>query len=383
MTIIPLQAYALLGDAQKVSFLYFLVSAAGLSGSMLVPWLVRKIRHHRTLILGSCCMAVSTVFLSQHSLIWFAPGLALQMFGAATVVICLNLYVLRHVPRDDFTRFEPVRILFAGGAWVIGPALGVYLQEHVAIWVPYTAAAVFSLTQLAYFLWMRVEGGQDEISAAGPHASPVRFIRRYFSQPRLILAWLLSVTRAGWWGLFYIFGPIYIVSSGLSAETSGLVSSAGSAGMLTVVLWGWVGRRIGIRNLFMLGYTLAGVLTLLVAMTTGYPWIGAVLLIAAAAGTSIIDSGGNVPFLRAVRPRERSEMTTVYATYRDASRFSFPALYSLLLLVFPLPVVFLASGSVMLVLSQCARKLPRSLGREGRKSAFAQQANLSRQDGKT
>ena len=88
------------------------------------------------------------------------------------------------------------------------------------------------------------------------------------------------------------------------------------------------------------------------------------LLIAGAAGASIIDGAGSVPFLRAVRPRERSEMTTVYATYRDMSRLSLQSLYSLLLLVFPLSIVFLASGSVMVILSQCARNLPRSLGRE-------------------
>lgn len=364
MTVVPLQAFSILKDAQAVSVLYFLVSVTGLAGSMTVPWLVRRISHHRTLMLGSCCMVLSAACLLQHELVWLVPGLALQMFGGATIVICLNLYVLRNIPRQDFMRFEPVRILFSGGAWVIGPALGVYLESHVAIWLPYTIAATISLVQLCIFMSMQMGKREGKTASEVYKANPMRFVRRFFSQPRLFLAWILSVVRAGWWGLFYIYGPIYFVSSGLSAETSGIISSVGSAGMLTVIFWGWIGRRIGLRKLLMLGYGVAGTLTLLVSATTGFPWIGAALLITAAAGTSIIDSSGNVPFLRSVRPSERSEMTTVYATYRDASRLSFPALYSLLLLVFPLPVVFLAGGSVMLALSQCARKLPRSLGRE-------------------
>lgn len=366
VTIVPLQAFSILKDAQAVSVLYFFVSITGLVGSMAVPWLVRRISHHRTLMLGSCCMILSATCLMQHEIVWLVPGLALQMFGGATIIICLNLYVLRNIPRQDFMRFEPVRILFSGGAWVIGPAMGVYLENHAAIWLPYTIAATISFVQLCIFMSMRMDKRQGITVSQAYKANPFRFVRRFFSQPRLILAWMLSLVRAGWWGLFYIYGPIYLVSSGLSAETSGIISSIGSAGMLTVIIWGWVGRRIGLRKLLMLGYGIAGTLTLMVAGTTDFPWVGAALLIAAAAGTSIIDSGGNVPFLRSVRPRERSEMTTVYATYRDASRLSFPAMYSLLLLVFPLPVVFLAGGSVMLVLSQCARKLPRSLGRERR-----------------
>lgn len=309
-------------------------------------------------------MILSAACLLQHELVWLVPGLALQMFGGATIIICLNLYVLRNIPRQDFARFEPMRILFSGGAWVIGPVLGVYLENHVAIWLPYTIAATISLIQLCLFISMQMGRRQDDSLSESQRANPVRFVRKFFSQPRLFLAWILSVVRAGWWGLFYIYGPVYLVTNGLSAETSGIISSVGSAGMMTVIFWGWVGRRIGLRKLLVFGYGLAGTLTLLVAAMTDFPWVGAVLLIAAAAGTSIIDSGGNVPFLRSVRSRERAEMTTVYATYRDASRLSFPALYSLLLLVFPLPVVFLAGGGIMLALSQCARKLPRSLGRE-------------------
>jgi MFS family permease len=305
-TIVPLQDYSILGDAQTVSALNFAVSVMGLTGSMTVPSLIHRISHHRTMILGSCCMMLSAVRLSQLKLIFLVPGLALQMFGGATIIICLNLCVLRTISRQDFTRFEPVRIMFAGGAWVIGPALGVFLENHVAIWVPYVAAAAISLLQLGFVVSMQMGQQQSDPSVETRRPNPFRFIRRFFRQPRLVLAWILSVARTGWWGLFYIFGPIYLVSSGLSAETCGIISSLGAAGMLTVIFWGWIGRRIGLRKLLMLAYGLAGALTLLVSATAGFPWVAAALLIAAAACTSIIDSCGNVPFLRSVRPRERS-----------------------------------------------------------------------------
>ena len=377
VTIVPLQAYKLLGDKHAVVVLYFLVSATGLTGSMLVPWLVQKIRHHGTLILGSSCMIAAALMLSQHSLRLLVPGLAIQLYGSATIIICLNVYVLKVVPRQEFTRFEPLRIVCSGAAWVIGPYLGVRLENHVAEWLPYVAAAGVSFIQLSFFLFLRrhePQGSADEIVR---RANPARFIRRYFRQPRLVLAWLLSVTRAGWWDLFYKFGPVFLVANGLSEETAGIVASIGSACMLTVIFWGWVWRRIGIRNLVTAAYVLAGFLTLLVAGTSDFPLVGAYLLIGAAVATSIIDSSGNVPFLYAVRPRERAEMTSFYATYRDMARMTFPGVYTLLLAVFPFPVIFLAGGGIMITLSRCARKLPRGLGLERDKRRSLTRASFS------
>ena len=41
VTVVPLQAYALLADAQKVSVLYFAAGTVGLCGSLGVPYQVR------------------------------------------------------------------------------------------------------------------------------------------------------------------------------------------------------------------------------------------------------------------------------------------------------------------------------------------------------
>lgn len=362
VTIVPLQAYALLGDPQRYVFLYFLIGTAALVASMFVPWLLRRLHHRRTMVLGAFCMIGSAFLLSGQTLHWFIPGLALQLFAGATIMISLNLYVLRNIPRDEITRFEPLRILFAGGAWVIGPALGVFLEESVVVWLPYLAAGLFSLIQICLFLTLRMEDPGQGTGALTGRSNPVRFIPRYFAQPRLVLAWLLSVTRAGWWGLFYQIAPVYLLTIGFEKQTIGIIISIGSAGMLTVLFWGWVARRVGLRALLTKAFALAGLLTILVATTTGYPLLAALFLVVAAAATAIIDSSGNVPYLRAVRPHERSEMTAVYGTYRDISRVASQGLFSLLLTVLPFTAIFIVGGGVMVILSRCAGKLPRNLG---------------------
>jgi MFS family permease len=131
--------------------------------------------------------------------------------------------------------------------------------------------------------------------------------------------------------------------------------------MFLVAAWGWLGRRFGIRWLLILGYTLAGASTLAVALAAGIPWLGAALLVAAAFAASLIDGAGNVPFLRAVRPLERPEMTAVFGTFRHTSQIVMPGLFAVLLKAFALPAVFLASGGIMLALAYYARYIPRRL----------------------
>ncbi len=67
---------------------------------------------------------------------------------------------------------------------------------------------------------------------------------------------------------------------------------------------------------------------------------------------SALDAVGNIPFLRAVRARERAQMTTVFRTYLDISELLPPALFALLLSFFGLASVFLATGLWMLAIAR-------------------------------
>ncbi len=366
VTVVPLQALRLLGDAQGVSVFYFAVSAVGLLGALAVPWLVRRLRRRWVVSLAVFYLCAASPLLASQSLGGLVVGLVLHMIGAATLSLCLNLYVLDHVRPKVLTRFEPLRMLFTGTAWMIAPVLGVYLGKYGAPWLPYGVSAGFALALLGYFWFLRMTESPTLAPAAGSMAraspaNPWRVLRRYFSQPRLFLAFFLAVGRAGWWMMFFIYAPIYAVTSGLSEEAGGLIVAAGSASMFVVTFWGWLGRRYGLRRLLIWGYGLAGLLTLGVGAAAGTPWLGVAILIFACLAASAIDGAGNVPFLRAVRARERPEMTTVYSAYRDAARLTIPGLFALVLNVFALPAVFVTSGLIMLVMASYARHIPRRL----------------------
>jgi hypothetical protein len=62
-----------------------------------------------------------------------------------------------------------------------------------------------------------------------------------------------------------------------------------------------------------------------------------------------------------MRAAERSEMTTVFVTYRDTGQLLTPGLYAVLLSYFALPVVFATAAMWMLVAAGFCRYIPRRL----------------------
>jgi MFS family permease len=158
--------------------------------------------------------------------------------------------------------------------------------------------------------------------------------------------------------MFVIYTPIYAAQSGLGDLVGATIVSVGTAWTLTVPFWGWIGRKYGVRRLLKTGFVTTSALSLLVYFNASTPVIASTLLVFCALGATMLDGMGNVLFYRAVRGRERSEMTAVFATYRDTGQLATPGLYAVLLGFFTLPVVFLSASIWMLVASWYCRYIP-------------------------
>ncbi|MDH3689653.1 MAG: MFS transporter [Gammaproteobacteria bacterium] len=361
ISVLPLQALALLGDAQKVSVLYFSVSVGGILASLLVPAIVRAIGCYQAFLLSMMVMALSALLLWAGNNVWlFIIGMFCHVFAIASMEISLSLYIMRQIARGNLTRFEPLRIMFTVLALAIGPWLGVYLESRVAHWIPYAITVVSTVATVIYFRLLGLHKIAIGTSLAKT-VNPLRYMGRYFRQPRLRLAWGLILGRAAWWTMFVIYTPIYAQRAGLGELVGAAVVSIGTAWTLTVPFWGWVGRQISLRRLLMIGFFITGVMSLFVFAFASNPWAASTLLIFAALGATILDGGGNVLFFRAVRPLDRSEMTGVFLTYRDSAQLAAPGLFAILLKFFALPIVFASSAAGMFVCAYYSRYVPRRM----------------------
>ena len=370
-TVIPIQALRYLGDAGSVSSAFFAASLCALAASLGIPWLVRKTARRWVYSLGFLGLALAPTLFVVPVLEGFMAGMIVRAIGTVAVTVCLSLYILDFIAKKDLSRSEPMRLFYSAAAWCSGPFLGVWLGEHVGYEAPYLASGGVALVALGYFWFLRITENPAVVQAAVPVPTPLAYVRRFFAQPRLRLAWVMTTGRNVWWVVFFIYVPVYAIENGLGPEVGGAVVSIGTGFLFLTPLTGRLVRREGIRRVFVAGYLLASAATFLVAMSGGHPWVGVAMIVCAALGMSAIDAGGNMLFLFAVRRNERSEMTTVYSTYRDVADIVPPGVLSILLRFFELPVVFVVGGGVTLALALLARLIHPRLGREARQPAAA------------
>ena len=360
LAVLPVTTLRVMGDAATVSVVYVAVGLAGFLGRLGIPTLTRVLHRLGVLALGLGVLSLSLLLIWTETRSGVVLGLILNVFAIACFEVVLTLHVLDHIPRQELGRFEAVRIFYSALPWTLGPWLGVYLQENVAHWVPFAISACMASLLLTAFRTLGFAG--ETLARTAPRRrtlNPALYLVRFFSQPRLRLGWALAVGRSSWWGMFQVYAPIYAIQSGLGAETGGAMVSIGVGWMWFVPLWGWLGRRYGLRRLLIAGYGSAAVVTIVAAALMGAPAIGAAMLVFAAFCTEIIDGAGNSLYLRAVHPYERSEMTAVFVSYRDVSQFAPPAVFSVLLSIFELPAVFVAGGIMMIGMTALCRYIPK------------------------
>ena len=90
-----------------------------------------------------------------------------------------------------------------------------------------------------------------------PPPNPLAGVSRFIAQPRLRLAWLVAFGRSCFWTTFFTYGPLLMVTSGMSKTTGGLLVSAGNAVLVTAVLAGRIAERVGMRKVITGAYLLA------------------------------------------------------------------------------------------------------------------------------
>ena len=361
--VVSIQAYDLVQSSQKVSEIFTVVGVLTLCGTLLIPTLIAWTARRFVYSLGAVCLMLAALAFVTFTIPGQMGGMLLRNFGAACLSITLNLYILDHIPRSAFVRAEPQRLAMSTLSWTLGPALGIYLYTRYGVWAPHCFAAVVAFLVLLLFAYLRLT---EAIGPAKlkPPPNPLAGVGRFAAQPRLRLAWLVAVGRSCFWTTFFTYGPLLMVTSGMSKTTGGLLVSAGNAVLVTAVLAGRIAERVGVRKVISGSY-MAAAFCAAAAGIAGFfkmPVLAAALLIGGALAASCLDGIGSIPFLRSVRTRERAAMTGVYRTYLELSDLIPSAVYAIALLFAPVSVTFVLLAVWMMICGAISwTYLPRSL----------------------
>lgn len=362
ISVFPVVMYNALRDARLVSEVYFIIGAISLVIGLLVPYLIRFIPRWWVYLIGVLMFVGGASVTLLETPVSAIAGLALTTFAVATTFVCFNAYVLDHVAKIELGRFETSRLFYSALGWTVGPALGTFLY---AWWqpAPFLIAAFAAVAMLVIFLVMRLGNGKLITKSRRPPANPLAYFGRFAAQPRLVTGWIFAVVRScGWW-VYVVYLPIFAVQNGLGSQLGGIALSISNAALFLTPLMLRYMQRYSVRMAVRTGFLMSGLLFLFAGLPSGIPQLAVVLLMAGSIFLILLDVSAGLPFLLAVKPSERTEMSAIYASFRDVSGILTPGAAWLVLLVAPLSGIFAAGGAGLLCTWVLARKLHPRLGR--------------------
>jgi len=361
ISVFPLAMYRALQDAKVVSEIYFLVGLASLSSGLMVPWVSRFIPRRWVYTTGCGLYFTGTLLALSGGPFATVLGLMLTTIATVTTFVCFNAYVLDYIAKIELGRAETSRMFYSAMGWTLGPAIGVVLLKW---WepAPFLIAATASATMCAVFWVMRLGNGKLITRAKAPPPNPLAYLPRFFAQPRLVAGWMLAVMRScGWW-VYVVYLPIFAIENGLGERLGGVVLSMTNGFLfLTPFMLRWIRAR-SIRHAVRTGFIASALLFVAAAVLSGLPWLSVLCLMAGSFFLILLDVSAGLPFLLAVKPSERTEMSAIYSSFRDVSGILTPGAAWLVLLVAPLSGIFAAGGAALAIAWVLAGTLPVRLG---------------------
>jgi ACDE family multidrug resistance protein len=359
--IVPLVALDALGSKAAVAQTYLIGALFTLTITLNFNVLERLLKRRRVVLLSGLFLIGATIALYIGDGLIFALGIGMRAAAASLFSVCLSLYIMDYIGKRELAHSESRRMLFNGAAWLIGPSLGLWLWNTPFKPAAYILSALSALAMMRYFWILRFGENKIVRAAKSVSANPLKIVPRYFQQANLRIAYLITITRSTFWITVFVYGPIYVVESGLPRWAAGLFLSTVSALLFLSLLVRKLAERFGTRSIILISLLLCGTSIIAVGLIGEPKPYGLIFWILATVGAAGLDVLGNIPFMRLVKPRERTEMTMVFSTWREMSELLNPLLVTLVLLFFPFEVFYFVVGGCLLIAAYFASHLPKRL----------------------
>jgi MFS family permease len=364
-TVLALHAYTIYKQINAanadsyVSATYSTVAVVSFIVTFLTPLLIHRFGRNKVYLAGIACCMIGMAALATSTVTGLGAGLVGRALSGVIGSICLILFIVDFIPRQNLVRSETLRLFVSCFAWGFGPVLGVWLYKHFGIVAP--AIASISVHTVLIFYFRHLKLAQPTVESTAPPRNPLTMVRRFAGQKRLRLSWLIVFGRSAWWSMFFTYPALYLSDHDIDESWAGWLVGIGNLLLGLAPLVRVAAQRLGLRVTIVGAFWLGGGLTLAAALFYDRPLVLCLLLLAAAVFIVVLDNLGNIPFMRFARPRELPQMTTVFRTYVDTAEFIPSFFYALLLTQFDFRAVFILSGTLTIIVGIAATWLPRRL----------------------
>ncbi len=359
--VIPLTALDALGSKAAVSYVFLGGAVITLLFTLNVDRLERRMQRRWVVTMSIGCLIAAMLLFVFAGGPFFAVAIGLRSAQASLFSVCLSLYIMDYIGRRELTTTESRRMVYSGGAWLVGPLVGIWLWTRIDTWAPFVLSIVVALAALAYFWRLRLHRNPVLLTPTTTVTHPLRNIARFVAQRHLRIAYAITTSRAVFWAALFVYGPIYVVEAGLPTWAAGAFLSTASAMLFVGPLVARSAERFGTRQLIIAAFVLMTASMTALALVGGATRFGVGLWLIGAVGGATLDVLGNIPFMRTVKPRERTAMTMVFSTWREMSFLIAPAIAAIALAVGSFRLLYLVIAMMLAATAVATSYLPRRL----------------------
>ena len=207
VSVIPIQAYDLLGSSQRVSIVATCVSFMVLLTTLSLPFLFHGVRRRWVYSIGIALVMAAALVFSANIVAGQVIATFLRNAGASIMNITLSLYIMDNIGKYELTRSEPVRMTVSTISWVVGPATGAWLYSQYGALAPQLAVVAAGFVLMGGFWAARLRDPVSLPSGTINNFNPLSNLLAFFRQPRLRLAWSIAFGRSCFWSAMFIYGP--------------------------------------------------------------------------------------------------------------------------------------------------------------------------------
>jgi len=265
--------------------------------------------------------------------------------------------IIRDKSREtELSRNEGVMYTLMNVAWVIGPLLAGLLSEFLGISFIFVISAMFIILALISF---KVSKIQDPNLKKKIDRNMYKNFIEFFRNKNRVLSYIIGGGIPFWWGLIYLFIPMYIIEKGLPIEWVGYFLFAIAVPMMFFTyLFAKLAGKIGFKKLFKIGFFILFASVLACFFVSGVPTIFGLsniytilgILVLASVGMAMLESTVEAYFFDLMKGKEELHFYGPYNTNLEVSRLIAYAVPSLILIFLPFKFIFLFFAAAMLSL---------------------------------
>jgi ACDE family multidrug resistance protein len=359
--VVPLAAFEALGSKAAVSYVFIGGAVITVLFTLNVGALERRFQRRWVVSLAAGFLLLAAALLAFADGPLFAIAIGLRSAEASIFSVCLSLYIMDFIGKRDLTVIESRRIIYSGMAWLGGPLLGVWLWGRGHTVAPFGISGLATIVMISYFWRLRFHHNAVLMTPTSTITNPFANVARFFRQRNLRIAYAITLSRAVFWAALFVYGPIYIVEADLPTWTAGAFLSLASSMLFFSPVIRRTADRFGSRGVIIAAFTLMATSMSALALLAHPEPLGVVFWLLGALGGAALDVLGNIPFMRMVKPRERTAMTTVFSTWREVSFLIAPLIAALALAAGSFRILYVTIAAILAGAAVATSFLPRRI----------------------